>query len=141
MSSIIKAFEMCKVRQWNLSYECLVSCEAWQALRDLKETEPTFYNELVQGKATLLPSEKDVLPEDEIVSSEIEDIGCDDCDIPISKVVAAIVDQNIPEGTDLCPNGGLMLIAAAESIEEEGHEGEGKAAVDMRAVAEGENKG
>ena len=75
------------------------------------------------------------------IPTEIEDIGCDDCDIPISKVVAAIVDQNIPEGTDLCPNGGLMSTAAAESVEEEGHEGEGKAAADMRAVAEGENKG
>ena len=87
---------MCVVREWDLSYECLESRKARQALRELKETDPEFYhNELMAGKhASLLPGQGEVLDEDNEVGGENEE--GDDCYLSISQIVEAVV-----KGTDL----------------------------------------
>ncbi|PPR06566.1 hypothetical protein CVT24_001800 [Panaeolus cyanescens] len=41
-----KAFEGCKVRSWDLSYECLTSFRAREKLRNLKHENPQFWAEL-----------------------------------------------------------------------------------------------
>ena len=82
---------MCMVREWDLSYECLESRKARQALRELKETDPEFYhNELMAGKhVSLLPGQGEVLDEDNEVGGENEE--GDDCYLSISQIVEAVV--------------------------------------------------
>ena len=89
---------MCVVREWDLSYECLESRKARQALRDLKETDPAFYhNELMAGKNSSLPGQEEVLEEDNDLKQgpEADEKG-DDCYLSISQIVEAVV-----KGTDL----------------------------------------
>ncbi|CAE6433668.1 unnamed protein product [Rhizoctonia solani] len=61
---IKKAFELCAVpkTQCSLSYECLTSHEAHQAIRELKTSSPQFHAEITVGGPVEL-SEKEVEPE------------------------------------------------------------------------------
>ena len=42
---------MCKVGPFDLLYESLTSREAWQALCDLPNTDPTFFTEISQPRS------------------------------------------------------------------------------------------
>jgi hypothetical protein len=45
-----QAFELCKIRGWNLLYESLTSYAARDRLQNLESTDLDFYRELVHGK-------------------------------------------------------------------------------------------
>jgi hypothetical protein len=81
---------MCTVREWDLSYECLESRKARQALRELKETDPEFYNELTAGKNSSLLGQKEVLDEDKELGPDENEEG-DDCCLSINRIVEAVV--------------------------------------------------
>lgn len=104
---------MCTVREWDLSYECLESRKARQSLRELKETDPTFYNELMAGKNLLVPGDsKEVLVEDNKLGPEVDEEG-DDCYLPISQIVETVV-----KGTNLMGPTELMAKSIAENTDE-----------------------
>jgi hypothetical protein len=91
---------MCMVREWDLSYECLESRKARQALRELKETDPAFYTELMAGKNLLVPGQArgEVLDEaidedsDNKLGPEVDEEG-DDCYLSISQIVETVVKE------------------------------------------------
>ena len=72
---------MCIIWEWNLSYTCLESQKTRQVLRDLKDTDPEFYKELLKGKSQLNLIQNEVVAEDEEMGTEIEDIDADDSNV------------------------------------------------------------
>jgi hypothetical protein len=57
-------------------------------LRELKETDPEFYNELTAGKNSSLLGQKEVLDEDKELGP---DENGDDCYLSINQIVEAVV--------------------------------------------------
>ncbi|KAE9395696.1 hypothetical protein BT96DRAFT_1043228 [Gymnopus androsaceus JB14] len=118
-----KAFEMCKVREWNLSYECITGPTMRAALRDLKANDPTFWSELTQKKAEDLAPAEDV-PQEEDNDEESEDPTLDDSNIPVDLVIQNILHSSLPEGSE-SRNGGLASTMDAEKMDLEGEKQEG----------------
>ena len=105
------------MQKWNLSYECLTSFEAREALREMKEKDPAFWNKLTTNKVQDLPAEKvSGLAEDQIVTTEEEDEDEDDSDVPIQTLIAMVVGDEMPDGVAARSSSSLMSIRAAESM-------------------------
>ncbi|KAF8233250.1 hypothetical protein L208DRAFT_1267813, partial [Tricholoma matsutake] len=51
-----KAFQLCCIREWNLSYGCLMSFAAREQLQKMKEADPEFWKELTTAKTPELPA-------------------------------------------------------------------------------------
>jgi hypothetical protein len=85
----------CEVRGWNLSYECLTSYNARERLRQEKNNDTPFWNELQKKSLIdLRPTDDEVVSEDAMpcVNMDEED-GPDDSDIMPAEVVADIVGK------------------------------------------------
>ena len=109
------------VRGWNLSYACLTGFNARQALRNMKDTDPEFWNELTMKTtdSVSLPDEDLMTPEDEsLLAAELEDEDLDDSDVTTKTVIASILDKKLPKGTAARESGSLMLDRAAESLDD-----------------------
>ncbi|KAF8240298.1 hypothetical protein L208DRAFT_1233942, partial [Tricholoma matsutake] len=94
--------------EWNLSYECLTSFEAWEALRGIKQKDPAFWKELTMNNSLDLPSERASLPEDSLPTTKDEDEDLDDSDVPIQTLIAMVVGDEIPAGIATHSSGLLM---------------------------------
>ncbi|KAF8219181.1 hypothetical protein L208DRAFT_1554532 [Tricholoma matsutake] len=102
--------------KWNLSYECLTSFEAREALQGMKPKHPTFWQELAMEDSPDLPSEKADLPEDSLLMTEEEDEDLDDSDVPIQMLIMMVVGDEMPAGVATHSSSSLMLIRAADSM-------------------------
>lgn len=115
-----QAFEGCVVRQWNLSYGCLTSFEARDALRNLKTTDAEFWKILTgddQSDTIELPNSDEMLPEDTEPNTNLEDIDADDSDLPMSTLITSMITNDIPEGVGLRKGGALASIVDAENVD------------------------
>lgn len=75
-----QAFENCVVREWNLSYECLTGVAARSKLCGLWESNPEFWEELINVSP---PDEEVPQPEDQ--DKPTPDSRIDDVDVPNSS--------------------------------------------------------
>ena len=82
-------------------------------LRDLRESNPEFWNELVN---TSPPDEGLPQPEDDEPSSGTSD----DVDVPIEVLVKNMVKKKAPKGYVILPDGGMEASTAAETFEDHG---------------------
>ncbi|EUC59566.1 DDE superfamily endonuclease, partial [Rhizoctonia solani AG-3 Rhs1AP] len=89
---IRKAFALCAVPEtpFNLSYDSLTSHEACQAIRDLKNMNPTLYGEIASGRAAKL-SEHDIELEDDDSASADELSAVEHAQIVMQSSTAAEV--------------------------------------------------
>ncbi|KAF4621853.1 hypothetical protein D9613_012075 [Agrocybe pediades] len=119
-----KAFEGCVAREWNLSYTCLTAYKAREALRNLKTTDPLFWNELNQQTPPLdLPGPDDKVDEDDVPTAEkcdtlLEDVDADDSDIPIETLIMSMStpgDEVLPPSIGQRANGTLTSLGDAEN--------------------------
>jgi hypothetical protein len=119
-----QAFELCTVRDWNLSYTCLTSFNMRQALRNMNDTNPEFWNELTKRKPEELPlpEETKIMPED--TTAELENEDLDDSEVPIKAVVASLDKNKLPKGIAPREGGLLMSVHAAESLDLPQHIGD-----------------
>jgi hypothetical protein len=85
-----QAFELCKVRKWDLSYSTLTGFDARKELRDLKTTNPKFWDQLTMTGNP--PGDDEKTPEDTIPDPEDVDTGEHDSNVPISTVIDAIIN-------------------------------------------------
>jgi hypothetical protein len=97
--SDLKAFELCRVRGWDLSYESLTSYEMREKLRSLKTTDPTFWAELCNDVASNVPKEGETVVEDEEVVEDDDSVG-DDSAVGIAEVVAEVLKLKEGSRTD-----------------------------------------
>ena len=108
---------------WNLSYTCLTSFDMRQALRNIKDTNPDFWNELTIKRPEDLPllDETKITPEDEsLLTAELEDEDLDDSEVPMKAMIASLdtTGNKLPKGIAPCEGGSLMTVHAAESLDE-----------------------
>jgi hypothetical protein len=109
-----QAFEMCRTGGFNLSYESLTSYEARQKLRDLKMTDPDFWNELTQKTIDAVDMADGNMPEDEDISEVPFE---DDSDLPCEVIIARVLGSDLGPDVTSMPDGNLMSTAAAESLD------------------------
>ncbi|KDQ50960.1 hypothetical protein JAAARDRAFT_707172 [Jaapia argillacea MUCL 33604] len=111
-----KAFKLCRIGDYNLSYETLTSFEARQHLRNLKTSDPVFWVDLnriqddEQG-----PDENDEVPEDldqETLTFE------DDSNLPTEAIIAHVMNSELLEGVEVTSDGDLQANMEADSNEE-----------------------
>src|ERR1700679_3769314 len=105
---------MCRTGKFNMSYESLTSYEARQKLRDLKETDPKFWDQLTQ-KAALdvdIPANKHIAEDEDATDPLFED----DSDLPCDEVVANVLGSQ-PAGVRLTTFGDMTSTAAAALLE------------------------
>ena len=80
---------MCRTRNFNLSYDSLTGFKARQTLRNLKMTDPDFWNKLTQNTAAEVADNSNVdMPEDE---DDGEVLFEDDSDIPCEAIIACVI--------------------------------------------------
>jgi hypothetical protein len=110
----MQAFEMCVVREWNLSYSCLTGYAARSMLRGLRDSNPKFWDELTKKEFdAVVPPEDAPQPEDTL--SEENHNGIDDSDVPIQSVINNIIHNKIQKGYVILPDhGGIEANADAE---------------------------
>jgi hypothetical protein len=108
-----QAFELCRTGNFNLSYASLTGYEARQNLRELKETNPEFWKELTQKKASELIVVSENMAEDEDGEAAVFE---DDSDVPCEAVIANLLGVS-PTGVKLNDTGDIVSAAAAESME------------------------
>ena len=91
-----------------------------QALRNMKDTNPDFWNELTMKRPEdqHLPDEAKIMPEDEsLLTAELEDADFDDSEVPIKAVIASLNTNELPKGIASREGGLLMSVHAAESLD------------------------
>jgi len=109
---------MCKVREWNLSYECLTGVAVRSRLRELRNTDPEFWKELTTRQSEdIVPPEHVEQPEDKVSTCDTVDTN-DDSDVPISAIIGVMLEGSVPSRYSAQDDGGLMCIAVAECAED-----------------------
>ena len=105
------------MRKWDLSYETLTGVAARSYLRELRKTDPTFWDELTSNVKENLPPENVPQPEDE----DSDDGGIDDSEIPTCVVIQAMVQglDNVNCRYSMHPEGGIATNAMAERFDDE----------------------
>ena len=94
------------MRDLDLSYDCLTGTAVRSKLRNLRNTDPIFWDEL-----TLKDPEKSLPPEDVPQAEDkhndtLDDV--DDSDVPIDVVIKNIVADVAPQGYALGIEGGFQ---------------------------------
>ncbi|KAJ7196687.1 hypothetical protein GGX14DRAFT_672342 [Mycena pura] len=114
-----KAFAMCKVREWDLSYECLTSPRIRSRLRKEQSEKTAFWDELQSN--TLPADDENDVAEDQMPRVDMdEEDGPDDSDISPGAVIADVTGIKKRRRVAKKPDGvGLCSAAAAEDPEAE----------------------
>ncbi|KAF7796672.1 hypothetical protein EIP86_007855 [Pleurotus ostreatoroseus] len=84
-----KAWELCEMGPYSLSYDCLTGLEVLQALRDLAKTDPEFFAELSGEIDDNAPSQDGPFLEDTV---ETFDVNEDDSSLPLKNVIEATLN-------------------------------------------------
>lgn len=91
--------------------------EARRALRDLKTTDPIFWNELVTAKDAKVPTEADNVAEDEPIEDGIEDLDADDSEVTVKTLIKAMINDKLKPGVVKRSSEALMSAQDADDIE------------------------
>jgi hypothetical protein len=103
---------MCQTKDWNLSYNCLTGFPARERLRNLKEDDPEFYDELM---ANHVPEETTEYPEDD--ETLITDEDGDDSDLPMETVIAHAVELDMATSVEETADGNLASKTLADDFD------------------------
>jgi hypothetical protein len=104
------------VRDLNLSYDCLTGTAVRSKLRNLRDTDPIFWEELtLRDPEMLLPPENIPQAEDEH-NDTLNNV--DDSDVPIGAVIENLIADVAPRGYGVGVGGGFEAEAAAEKFED-----------------------
>ncbi len=118
--TMTKAFALCRVGNFNLSYKSLTSKEAKAKLLDVEENDPAFWAELTQRDKTSIATpgviEGQPVPEDVDVGGTEEEFD-DDSEVTTHAMVAHVVHGRLESGVKLTKQGDLVPSAEAESTE------------------------
>ncbi|KAF7366966.1 hypothetical protein MSAN_00955300 [Mycena sanguinolenta] len=130
-----KAFALCKVREWDLSYESLTSARIRARLRKEEAGKTQLWKELQGNKA-----DKELPPESKEVAEDVidEEEGPDDSDISPATVVADVTaSEKRGRVARKSEGGGLCSAALADDIDADPN----AAASDAKADSEVEETG
>ena len=109
---------MCRIKEFNLSYDCLTSYAVRDKLRNLKKTDPEFWKELTAASVPD-PTNEDQTFEEDIIDGHDMSFD-DDSDLPCDTIIGCTTSSGIPENVSATADGNLVSVAEAESIDEVG---------------------
>jgi hypothetical protein len=112
----LQAFALSSVHDLNLSYEILTSFSAREILRQLKNTDPSFWKELNEGRQHAVADLEAGALEDELTKIQEEVAVDDDSAVPICQVSSELVLDNKAAGIG-SRNGGIVPWGEAESLD------------------------
>ena len=99
------------VREWNLSFTCLTSFKAREALRNMRTTDPKFWEELTRGESNeKLPDISENLQEDLKFDTGLEDKDADDSDVSMQTLITVLTKEDIPETVGFRETGSLTSL-------------------------------
>lgn len=104
---------MCRVKEFNLSRECLTGFAVREKLRNLEDSDPAFYEELMKASA---PPKAEQYDEDSLDT----DIFDDDSDLPLTTIANHCSGTLPPSEPVATADNGLRSTAQAESFDETG---------------------
>lgn len=108
---------MCHVRGFNLSYQSLTSYSAREKLRNLKQDNPEFWNELTCQNQDQMKDGDDIETlGDEGELGSPDGVVLDDTDVSCSSVIADMLSGIIRAGNEK-PFGALTSNGEAETME------------------------
>ncbi|KAF7349508.1 hypothetical protein MSAN_01741200 [Mycena sanguinolenta] len=93
---IKKSWKLCQTKEWDLSYECLTSFRAREALRQIKVTDRDFWEELEGGRIRALEEHNEEYPDDPdpmSTSPADDDETLDGCEISSRRVKRATMES------------------------------------------------
>ncbi|KAL0057483.1 hypothetical protein AAF712_015873 [Marasmius tenuissimus] len=105
---------MCTVREWNLSYKCLTGFEAQECLRNIKNDDKKFWQELTTESAQKLRlTEGNGVTEDMVLELE-DDEGVGDSNIQLIDMIADASNEKTAGHVQRMAQGGLESQSQAE---------------------------
>jgi hypothetical protein len=121
-------------------YACLTSFKAQEALRNMRTTDPEFWEELTRGQPDeQLPDVAETLHEDLKFDTELEDKDADDSDVSMQTLVTALTREDVPEAVGFRKSGTLTSLADAKNADlDEGMLPQAEANVEISTVPLGE---
>jgi hypothetical protein len=127
---------MCHVKEFDLSYDCLTGYAVHNRLRNLKKTDPEFWNELTAASVPEPTNDDQVFEEDNILGPET--FFDDDCNLKCDTVIAGVTGLHLPKDVSLTADGNLASVAQAELMEDgvDGGSSEPRSGVQPAAEAE-----
>ena len=104
---------------WNLSYSSLTGVAAWAHLRELKTSNPIFWEELTSTNLEQdLPGGDILQQEDERANLTATD-NVNDSDVPITVVIESLIHGSSPAGYKVSGDGGFEAVTAAETFDDD----------------------
>ncbi|KAF8187911.1 hypothetical protein K438DRAFT_1972604 [Mycena galopus ATCC 62051] len=131
---ITKAFEMCRVGNWNLSQASLTSPEALAGLRDLRNTNAALHSALTQV-TEIDPTSEEAdhgNAEDPYQGTEVYN----DCDVPLAVVSDLLLSGSVATNFTVNAEGGITRSGDAEASDAEEDEEE----VEPAALGRGQRR-
>jgi hypothetical protein len=107
---------MCRTKEYDLSYECLTGYVVRDRLRNLKKTDPEFWNELTAASVPE-PTNKDHTFEEDNMDTPDTRFD-DDSNLKCDTIIAGVTGSDLPEGVLLTEDGDLVSVVQAESMED-----------------------
>lgn len=106
---------MCRVNDFNLSYESLTGPEAWKILHSLPETDPAFFAELTQPQSRVSAPvlTLDEACDEDVEVSELDNPG-DDSVVPL-KAVLGMVQGSMEDDDCFVPGDDWGFVSVAEA--------------------------
>jgi len=109
---------MCRVKDFNLSYDCLTGYAIRDKLCNLKKTDPEFWKELTSPSVPKPMNEDQTFEEDNVDGPD--ETHDDDSDLPCNAIVACVTGSSLPKNIASTVDGDLVSAAQAEQIDGDG---------------------
>ncbi|KAG1854738.1 hypothetical protein C8R48DRAFT_776634 [Suillus tomentosus] len=119
-----KAFEMCHVCKFDLSYASLTSFAAREKLHQLKHTDPEFWAELTESHEHALAAGQAALPEDDTAMKTLDQCINDDSSLLCGALVAELMGSGVKtvHGIVSTDDGSLAACGEVKAMEFKGGE-------------------
>jgi hypothetical protein len=108
------------IHGWNLSFACLTGFKAREALRNMRTTDPEFWEELTRGGSNEDLPESDInenFQEDVEFDTVLEDTDADDSDVSMQTLTTMLTKDDIPEMVGFRKSGTLTSLADADNAD------------------------
>src|ERR1700722_10535225 len=103
---------MCRVKELNLSYDCLTGYAVRDRLRNLKKTDPEFWKELTSASVPEATNMDQTFEEDNVDGPDT--FFDDDSDLSCNTIIGCVTGSVIRENVSTTADGDLVSAAQAE---------------------------
>ena len=99
---------MCRVKDFNLSYDCLTGYAVCNKLCNLKKTNPEFWKELTSPSVPKPMNKEQTFEEDNVDRPDVT--HNDDSDLPCNSIVVCVTGSSLPKNVVSTVDGDFVEI-------------------------------